>query len=98
MKDLLSTVEQYEWLTSKFGLEGNYQDIAGLCKIASQEDIKAKGYTLTPGAYVGVAEVTRDGQDFAERMKIIHEDLVSLQEKSQALIGKIDADFKRLGL
>ena len=50
-------VNEAIWLTSKFGLEGEYQDVLGLCKIATIQEIEEKNYSLTPGAYVGVAEV-----------------------------------------
>ena len=61
-------VNEAIWLTSKFGLEGEYQDVLGLCKIATIDEISEKNYSLTPGAYVGVAEVEDDGVDFHERM------------------------------
>lgn len=35
------------WLTSKFGLDGEYQDVLGLCKIATIDEISEKNYSLT---------------------------------------------------
>lgn len=35
-------VNEAIWLTSKFGLEGKYQDVLGLCKIATIQDGKAE--------------------------------------------------------
>ena len=96
--DLRTTVDEYEWLTSKFGLDGEYQDVAGLCKIASQEEIKEKNYSLTPGAYVGVAEVQRDEQNFAHRMHEIHKELSDLQSQSVSLMDVINSNFEDLGL
>ena len=98
LKALLTLVEDYEWLTSKFGLDGNYQDIAGLCKIATQEDMKEKNYSLTPGAYVGVENKKRDEVDFPKRMKEIHEELLTLQNRSNELFRTIDNNFEELGL
>ena len=63
LSDLLTIVNEHKWLTEKFG-EGEYKDVLGLCKIATIEDIDGKNYTLTPGAYVGVAEAEDDGIDF----------------------------------
>ena len=40
--------------------DGDYEDIAGYCKAASLEEIKANDYVLTPGRYVGVAEEEDD--------------------------------------
>jgi type I restriction enzyme M protein len=46
---------------------GTYQDMPGFCKSASLEDIKGHGYVLTPGRYVGAADVEDDSMPFAER-------------------------------
>jgi type I restriction enzyme M protein len=46
---------------------GNYGDIPGFCKSASLEVIKGCGYVLTPGRYVGAADVEDDDMPFVER-------------------------------
>ena len=35
LEDTLEIARQREWLISKFGEEGTYQDVLGLCKIAT---------------------------------------------------------------
>ena len=77
------------WLTSKFGLDGEYQDVLGLCKIATIDEIAEKNYSLTPGAYVGVAEAEDDGVDFHERMNEIHAELKKLNSEANELMGEI---------
>ena len=57
-----------------------------------------KNYSLTPGAYVGVAEVQEEDENFAERMKEIHAELNMLQSESNALMATINANLKELGL
>ena len=89
--------KQALWLTEKFG-EGEYKDILGLCKVATLSEIAEKGYSLTPGAYVGVAEAQDDGVDFTARMKEIHAELLSLQSKSDELMNTISNNLKELGL
>ena len=84
-------------LSEKFG-NGEYKDILGLCKIATRADIKAKNYSLTPGAYVGVAEVEDDGVDFNERMKEIHKELIELQAESNEIMNSISKNLEELGL
>lgn len=96
-EEVLTVAKDAEWLYEKFG-EGIYQDISGLCRIASRADIKEKGWSLTPGAYVGVAPVEDDGVDFEERMNEIHGELLSLQEQSNELMNKISANLKEMGL
>ena len=85
------------WLYEKFG-EGEYQDIPGLCKVATREEIKEKNYSLTPGAYVGVAAVEDDGVDFAQRMAEIHRELLTLQAESNELMQTISKNLKEMGL
>ncbi|WP_419510032.1 N-6 DNA methylase [Candidatus Allofournierella excrementavium] len=85
------------WLTEKFG-EGEYADIPGLCKVATLEEIEAKGYSLTPGAYVGVAPTEDDGVDFHQRMTEIHQKLRALQEESNRLMETISKNWEEMGL
>ena len=85
------------WLTEKFG-EGEYRDILGLCKLADRAEIAEKGYSLTPGAYVGVAPVADDGVDFAERMAEIHSELLALQAESNELMDTISKNMKEMEL
>ncbi len=82
------------WLTEKFGFEGNYQDVAGLCKIATRAEIAEKNYSLTPGAYVGVTETKDDGVDFYERMNEIHAELARLNTEANALMNEIQKSWE----
>ena len=85
------------WLTEKFG-KGAYADIPGLCKVAALEEIEGKGYSLTPGAYVGVAPTEDDGVDFHQRMTEIHKELRTLQEESNSLMETISKNWEEMGL
>ena len=78
------------------GLDGEYQDVLGLCKIATLSEIEEKNYSLTPGAYVGVAEVEDDGVDFHERMNEIHAELVSLNKEANVLMNEIMKEWDNL--
>ena len=93
----LKVLDEAIWLTEKFG-EGEYKDILGLCKLADRTEIAEKGYSLTPGAYVGVAPVEDDGVDFAARMAEIHSELLTLQAESNELMGTISKNMKEMGL
>lgn len=88
--------EEAIWLTSKFGLEGEYNDVPGLCRIATIDEIAEKNYSLTPGAYVGVAETEDNGVDFKKRMDEIHEELGRLNEEANKLVANILKDWKNL--
>lgn len=97
IKKILTIIDEAKWLTEKFG-EGVYADIAGLCKIATIDEIAEKNYSFNPGAYVGAAEVEDDGVDFEARMKEIHQELLSLQAESNELMNTISQNIKEMGL
>ncbi len=96
--EIITAMTEATWLTSKFGLEGEYQDIAGLCKIATREEIAEKNYSLTPGAYVGVAEAEDDGVEFAPRMREIHDELAKLSSEANVLMAEILKNLDELGV
>ncbi|HBP4888531.1 TPA: SAM-dependent DNA methyltransferase [Pseudomonas aeruginosa] len=76
---------------------GEYADVAGFCKSASMEDIRKHGHVLTPGRYVGAAELEDDGEPFEE--KILR--LSALWREQRAAAAKLDeaieANLKELG-
>lgn len=93
----ITVAKEAHWLYEKFG-DGVYADVLGLCKVADISEIEAKGWSLTPGAYVGVAPVEDDGVDFEERMAEIHRELLSLQVESNDLMDTISKNMKEMGL
>jgi len=108
LTERLIIAKEANWLYEKFG-EGEYHDILGLCKVAYTTDdvkcedkdeisIEEKGWSLTPGAYVGVAPVEDDGVDFEERMAEIHRELLALQAESNDLMNSISRNMKEMGL
>lgn len=98
LNEKLTVAKEAVWLTEKFG-EGVYQNIPGLCKVASRDTIlNEKGASLTPGAYVGVAPVEDDGVDFAQRMKEIHKELLELQAESNRLMETISKNLEEMGV
>lgn len=107
VKETLTIAQEAQWLYEKFG-DGEYVDVPGLCKIAyitneakgdnDGVSIEDKGWSLTPGAYVGVAPVEDDGVNFEERMAEIHEELLVLQQESNALMETISKNMKEMGL
>lgn len=97
LEQKLTVAKEALWLTEKFG-EGAYQDIPGLCRAATREEIEQKGFSLTPGAYVGVAPAEDDGVDFHDRMTEIHKELLELQAESDRLMETISKNWEEMGL
>ena len=95
LSDILTIINEHEWLTEKFG-DGEYHDVLGLCKIATIQEIEEKNYSLTPGAYVGVAEQEDDGVDFHERMTEIYAELAQLNKEANVLMDEIQKAWEEL--
>ena len=76
--------------------DGQYVDVPGLCKVASIEEIKAQGWSLNPGRYVGVADREADDFDFAERLQELNEELEMLNSEARELEERIAENVVRL--
>jgi type I restriction enzyme M protein len=66
-----------------------YVDVPGLCRAASGKEIKARGWSLNPGRYVGVAEGEADTEDFKERLELLQEELEWLNGEAAKLQERI---------
>ncbi len=74
-----------------------YEDKPGYCKAATLEEIKANDYVLTPGRYVGVAEIEDDGVPFEEKMAALTKTLYRQMEESEKLDAVIRGNLELLG-
>lgn len=96
LKQAAYFIHQVHWLHSRFP-QALFEDVAGLCKAVSIEDIAANDYSLTPGRYVGVAAALDDDEDdFAETLRGIHAELAELNDKAVELAGRIASNFEEL--
>lgn len=69
-----------------FGERPNYQDILGLCKIATIDEIENHGWSLNPGRYVGVAPGEKiSEEDFNEQFISLFEELELLNTQGREL-------------
>jgi len=76
---------------------GKYEDVPGFCKSATIESIKEHGYVLTPGRYVGAAEVEDDGIPFEEKMSELTATLSEQLTESGRLEQTIRVNLAHLG-
>jgi type I restriction enzyme M protein len=67
----------------------DYEDVPGFCKAATLEEIKAHNHVLTPGRYVGAADVADDGVPFEERFAELKETLAEQFADAHELEGRI---------
>ena len=75
----------------------SYEDIAGFCKIANLEEVKNNEYILTPGRYVGLADVEEDEEPFEQKMERITSELSEQFAKSKELEDQIRQSLEGLG-
>lgn len=69
----------------------DYEDQAAFCKSASFADIEKNDFVLTPGRYVGAAEVEDDGIPFGEKMA----DLTAKLKMQFAESDRLEAEIKK---
>jgi len=74
-----------------------YEDIAGFCKSASLKEIAKNDYVLTPGRYVGMAEVEDDGIPFEDKMSELSATLFEQMQEGEKLDASIRENLKMLG-
>ena len=83
------------WFTSHFP-DGIYQDVEGLCKIVSIEEVEGNDWSLTPGSYVGVKLTSDDGYDYKARISEIQKELNLLNAEADDLSKTISNNLSQL--
>ncbi len=74
-----------------------YEDEAGFCKVATLDEIAVHDYVLTPGRYVGSADVEEDDEVFEDKMKRLTGELKEQFAKSHELEKQIKENLKKIG-
>lgn len=89
-------IHQAHWLHSRFP-QAAFADVPGLCRAVTMDEIAANDWSLTPGRYVGVAPADAgDEEDFAERLREIHDELAELNDRAVELAGRIAGNLEEL--
>jgi len=76
---------------------GEYADFPGFCKSALAEDVIKHGHLLTPGRYVGAAEIEDDDEPFEEKMQRLGSILIRQFERSHEIEEIIRLSLRGLG-
>jgi len=85
------------WLQERFP-EAKYEDVTGLCKLASMDEIKEQEYSLNPGRYVGVV-IEEDGkteEEFIEEMLSMNDELSRLNADANELEKVINKNIRQV--
>ncbi len=80
-----------------FGERPQFEDILGLCTAATRSTIEAKGWSLNPGGYVGVAPGEKmSDEDFKTRLEALNEELELLNAQARKLEATIALNVSEL--
>ncbi len=85
------------WLHERFP-DAKYEDVTGLCKLASPEEVKEQEYSLNSGRYVGVV-IEEDGkteEEFIEEMLSLNEELEKLNAEARDLELVISHNIRQI--
>jgi type I restriction enzyme M protein len=78
------------------GIEGEYEDVPGFARSATTAEIKAAGYALTPGRYVGSAPTEDDGEPLDEKVERLTKELLKAMDESARLDAVVREQLGRL--
>lgn len=78
-------------------VKGKYADVPGFCKSATLEEIREHGHILTPGRYVGAAEVEEDDEPFEDKMARLTAELREQNEQGKKLDRRIWKNLETIG-
>ena len=70
---------------------GDYADVPGFCKAVSLDEIAGRRAVLTPGRYVGLAPVERDGEPVGEAIARLVGELREQLAKARETEGDVEA-------
>jgi type I restriction enzyme M protein len=87
----VETVDGSDALLKERFADGTYADVAGLCKVATLDEIEAQGWSLNPGRYTGTAAVDDDDEDFADKLAGLYDEFTRLSDEAEDLRAKVNA-------
>lgn len=74
-----------------------YEDVKGLCKVATIDEIEAQGWSLNPGRYVGIKDKEEaEDFDFEATLEEYNEELQGLNVEAKELEEQINLNVSKL--
>lgn len=85
------------WLQERFS-NAEYEDVTGLCKLATPKKLKEQDYSLNAGRYVGVVieEDSRTEEEFLDYLISLNEEFRQLNEEAATLEAVIDQNLNSI--
>ncbi len=97
VKNAESYYQYIQWLQTRFP-KAIYEDVTGLCKLATPAEVKEQDYSLNAGRYVGVV-IEEDGkteEEFIEELLANSEELLKLNNDARSLEAVIAHNLLQL--
>ncbi len=97
--DIAQIADTYHaWRGTRSATEAEltYGDVAGFCKSATLVEIKAAGYALTPGRYVGAADAADDGEQIEDKIERLTKELFEQFDESACLEKVVREQLARI--
>ncbi len=97
VKNAESSFAHIRWLQERFP-EAAYEDVTGLCKLATPAEVEEQEFSLNPGRYVGVV-IEEDGkteEEFAAELIAAQIELDALNEQTTRLSVAISQNVRSL--
>jgi type I restriction enzyme M protein len=95
--DIHKIAETYHAWRGDKDCKKKYKDVPGFCQSATVEDIRQHDHILTPGRYVGAADLEGDGEPFEEKMERLTDQLRDQTKQSAKLDKIIWANLEDIG-
>lgn len=95
--DIATIADIYHKWRASASSARQYQDIPGLCKSATIDDIRKNNYILTPGRYIDFKETEEDNEAFDDKMKQLTSTLSAQMQKAYALDNEIKKNLEKIG-
>jgi type I restriction enzyme M protein len=96
-EDIAKIADTYRAWRGTESSEGNkYEDVPGFCASVSLGDIKAAEYALTPGRYVGAADVADDGEPIHAKVERLQAELLQAMNESARLDAVVRSQMERV--
>jgi type I restriction enzyme M protein len=96
-EDIRKIADTYHAWRGDKDCKKKYKDVPGFCQSATVEDIRQHDHILTPGRYVGAADLEGDGEPFEEKMERLTDQLRDQTKQSAKLDKIIWANLEDIG-
>ena len=97
VKNAETYFQHIHWLQERFP-NAAFEDVTGLCKLATPEEVREQDYSLNPGRYVGVV-IEEDGkteEEFIAELLAMNDEFTQLNSKASLLEATISNNIEEL--